>query len=187
MINYENLSNKDKLKLLQTLKNRFDKNLKRHLGFHWDNIEIKLNNQPIKLKALYNMEITCGEPDVVDYDSKSNEFIFFDCSKETPKNRRSLCYDDDALESRKKFKPEGSAFGMAKELGIELLSEKDYYYLQSFGEFDTKTSSWLLTPKEIREKDGAIFGESRFGRVFIYHNGAESYYQVRGFRGKIRI
>ena len=150
-------------------------------------MQIKLEANPEKLWSLNEMEETGGEPDVVGYDKGKDEYIFYDCAAESPKGRRSLCYDHEALESRKKFKPKNSAVGMASEMGIKILNEIEYFALQLLGEFDTKTSSWLATPPEIRDLGGSIFGDRRFGRVFTYHNGAESYYAGRGFRGSLRI
>lgn len=173
--------------LLNTLKVRFEKNMNRHKGMEWKKIEARLEDSPVKLWSLYEMEDTGGEPDVIGYNKKSGEYIFCDCSAESPKGRRSVCYDPEALESRKAHKPENSAVGMAAEMGIDLLSEEQYQELQQFGPFDTKTSSWLKTPPDIRALGGAIFGDWRFGRVFIYHNGAESYYGARGFRGSLRV
>lgn len=173
--------------LLGILKNRFEKNMDRHKGLAWDNIQQKLTAKPEKLWALDEMEVTGGEPDVVDYNETKDEYIFFDCSAETPKGRRSICYDPEALESRKEHKPKHSAIGMAAEMGIEILTEEEYQQLQQLGNFDAKTSSWLATPAEVRKLGGAIFGDWRFGRVFIYHNGAESYYAARGFRGSLKV
>ena len=174
-------------KLINTLKARFEQNMNRHEGMEWEKLRVRLNAYSAKLWSLYEMEETGGEPDVVGYDKRSGEYIFFDCSVASPKGRRSVCYDPEALESRKAHKPENSAVGMAAEMGIDLLSEEQYRVLQQFGPFDTKTSSWLETPSDIRALDGAIFGDWRFGRVFIYHNGAESYYGARGFRGSLRV
>lgn len=172
---------------LRTLETRFIKNSKIHEGLLWENVKKKLVENPEKIWSLHQMEITGGEPDVVRYDEKTNVFIFFDCSPETPKDRRNVCYDHEALEARKKFPPENSAMNMAEKMGIELLTEEEYFYLQKLGKFDLKTSSWLKTPLSVREKGGAIFGDRRFDRVFIYHNGADSYYGVRGFRGSLRV
>lgn len=172
--------------LLQTLQDRFEKNTNRHPGISWDQVEAKLMANPKKLYALYLMESSEGEPDVVAYDAKTKEYHFFDCSKESPK-RRSLCYDQIALDTRKQNKPEGSALEKAKEMGIELLNEEQYRYLQTLGDFDNKTSSWLVTPEAIRKLGGAIFGDFRYNQVFIYHNGAESYYGARGFRGCLKV
>jgi hypothetical protein len=173
--------------LLKILKNRFEKNMNRHKGLEWKKIEAKLEAKPAKLWTLSEMEGTAGEPDVVGYDKKKDEYIFYDCSAESPKGRRSLCYDDEALASRKEHKPKNSATGMAAEMGIKLLTEEEYHELQQLGNFDTKTSSWIETPDAVRQHGGAIFGDWRFGRVFIYHNGAESYYAARGFRGSLRV
>ena len=173
--------------LLQVLQTRFGKNKNRHLGLNWAEIEEKLRHAPEKLWSLNEMERTEGEPDVVGFDQKNNQYLFMDCSAESPKGRRSVCYDSEALESRKEHKPHHSALGMAKEMGIEILSEQEYRHLQTLGTFDTKTSSWVLTPQNIREKGGAIFCDYRYGTVFVYHNGAESYYAARGFRGLLRV
>jgi len=173
--------------LLEILKTRFEANMNRHENLDWNKIEEKLKANPKKVASLNEMEKTGGEPDVVDYDKESNEFIFFDCVSESPTERRSFCYDKEALESRKKFKPKNSAVEMAKTMGIEILTEEQYRYLQTLGNFDTKTSSWLKTPENIRNLGGAIFGDFRFNTVFIYHNGAESYYAGRGFRGELRV
>lgn len=173
--------------LLKILKSRFEKNMDRHYGLNWSKIQNKLENSPAKLWSINEMEITAGEPDIVNYDEKSDEYVFYDCSIESPKGRRSLCYDQEALDSRKEHKPKNSAIGMAAEMGIKILSEEQYLELQQFGEFDTKTSSWIETPGVIRKLGGAIFGDYRYGKVFIYHNGAESYYSARGFRGSLRI
>ncbi len=173
--------------LLEVLRARFEKNRSRHKGLEWAKVQAKLEAHPTKLESLSQMEVTGGEPDVVGYDKKKDEFTFCDCSAESPKDRRSLCYDDEALASRKENKPKSSAVGMAREMGIELLTEEHYHQLQQLGTFDTKTSSWLKTPDEIRKLSGAIFGDNRFGRVFIYHNGAESYYGARAFRGMLRV
>lgn len=174
-------------KLLKTLKKRFDKNMNRHTDLHWTEIKSRLINHRDKLWSLNQMEQTGGEPDVVSYNKAEDKFIFIDCSPESPKGRRSVCYDRKALESRKKYKPENNAMDMAKEIGIELLTEEQYQELQTLGPFDTKTSSWLKTPSDIRELGGAIFGDFRYGKVFIYHNGAESYYAARGFRGVLKV
>lgn len=187
------MSNKVKLpqerikELFKILQTRFEKNMSRHKGFEWSKIQTKLETNPQKLWSLNEMEETGGEPDVVGYDKKTGEYIFYDCSTESPKGRRSVCYDQEALESRKEHKPKNSAIGMAVEMGIEVLTEEQYRELQKFGKFDTKTSSWIVTPTGIRELGGAIFGDWRYGNVFIYHNGAESYYAARGFRGSLRV
>ncbi len=173
--------------LFRILKNRFEKNMHRHQGIKWDDIQKKLEKHPVKIWSLNEMEETGGEPDAIGYDKKEDEFIFCDCSLETPKGRRSICYDDEALASRKEHKPKNSAVGMAMEMGIELLNEEQYKELQQMEKFDTKTSSWINTPHSIRELGGAIFGDLRFGRVFIYHNGAESYYGGRSFRGILKV
>lgn len=173
--------------LLATLKIRFEQYMNRHQGMVWASVEAKLKTQPQKLWSLNQMEETGGEPDVVGFDKKTGEYLFFDCVDETPKGRRSVCYDQEALNSRKEYKPKNSAIGMATEMGIELLTEEEYRELQKFGKFDTKTSSWLKTPAEIRKLGGAIFADFRYSKVFIYHNCAESYYAVRGFRGLLKI
>ena len=173
--------------MLSTLQKRFLEHMHRHTDLDWQKIHHKLEGNPKKLAVLQKMEETGGEPDVVDFDEKSGEYIFFDCAAESPKERRSLCYDRDALEKRKENKPKNNAIDAAAEIGIELLTEEDYRYLQTLGSFDTKTSSWLKTPDNIRKLGGAIFGDFRYGTVFIYHNGAESYYAARGFRGKMKV
>jgi hypothetical protein len=173
--------------LLQTLKTRFAKNMNRHKGIEWAKVLAKLEANPGKLWTLNEMESTGGEPDVVGYDENSGEYIFYDCSAESPKGRRSLCYDNEALESRKENKPDGSAVEMADEMGIELLTEEQYRELQKLGNFDLKTSSWVKTPPDIRKLGGAVFCDRRYNTVFLYHNGAESYYAARGFRGAVRV
>jgi len=173
--------------LLGTLKARFEKNMNRHAGLDWDKIEAKLEANPEKLWSLGEMESTGGEPDVVGHDKKTGEYIFFDCSPESPKDRRSFCYDREALDSRKQAKPKNSATDAAAAIGIELLTEEQYQELQKLGNFDTKTSSWIKTPADMRKLGGAIFGDRRFGRVFVYHNGAESYYAGRAFRGALKV
>lgn len=173
--------------MLSTLQKRFLEHMHRHTDLDWQKIHHKLEGNPKKLAVLQKMEETGGEPDVVDFDEKSGEYIFFDCAAESPKERRSFCYDRDALEKRKENKPKNNAIDAAAEIGIELLTEEDYRYLQTVGSFDTKTSSWLETPENIRKLGGAIFGDFRYGTVFIYHNGAESYYAARGFRGKMKV
>ena len=185
--NDRELSPKQREEFLNILKARFEKNRDRHQGLDWPDIQSKIETNPEKAWSLNKMEETGGEPDVVVYDRKTGEYIFYDCSAESPKGRRSVCYDQEALESRKEHKPKNSAVGMATEMGIELLTETQYRELQQFGKFDTKTSSWVLTPTSIRELGGAIFGDWRYGNVFIYHNGAESYYAARGFRGLIKV
>lgn len=178
---------KQRDELLKVLRERFEKNMNRHPGLTWDKVQSRLDADPGKLHALELMESTGGEPDVVEYEKTSGELVFFDCSAQSPDGRASLCYDDEALESRKKFKPKNSAVGLAESMGVELLTEEQYFALQQLGEFDTKSSSWLKTPPAIRKLGGAIFGDRRFGRVFIYHNGAESYYSGRGFRASLRV
>jgi len=173
--------------LLKVLKARFEKNIKRHKGIEWTKILAKLEANPEKLWSLDEMELTGGEPDVVGYDKKTNEYIFYDCSEKSPKGRRSICYDHEALESRKEHKPKDSAIQMAFVMGVEILTEEQYRELQKLGEFDTKTSSWVKTPADIRERGGAVFCDRRYDTVFLYHNGAESYYAARGFRGSLRV
>lgn len=173
--------------LLSALKDRFEKNMNRHEGLEWAKIQAKLEGDTKKLWSLNEMERTGGEPDVVGFDKQPGEYIFYDCSKESPKGRRSLCYDREALESRKENKPENNVIDMAAAMGIELLSEEEYRNLQKLGDFDTKTSSWIMTPSDIRKLGGAIFADFRYGHVFVYHNGAESYYAARGFRGMVRV
>lgn len=181
------LSHEEKAGLLVTLKTRFEKFPNRHEGINWSDVEAKLQENPDKLWSLNEMENTGGEPDVVGYDKAKKAFVFFDCSPETPSGRRSLCYDREALDARKKFKPEDSVIDLATNMGIELLDETQYRYLQSVGKFDTKTSSWIKTPANIRSLGGAIFGDFRYGQVFIYHNGADSYYGSRAFRGVLFV
>ena len=173
--------------LLSILKTRFEKNKNRHKGIDWEKVQARLEANPEKLWSLNEMEITDGEPDVVAHDKKTGEYIFFDCSAESPKGRRSICYDGDALASRKEHKPKDSALGMAEDMGIEILSEEQYRELQQLGAFDLKTSSWVLTPAPIRKLGGALFCDRRYDTVFLYHNGAESYYGARGFRGSLRV
>lgn len=173
--------------LFTELKTRFYKNKNRHKDIEWLDVQKKLKANKEKLWSIYEMERTGGEPDLVKFDNKSNEYIFFDCSAESPIGRRSLCYDRDAYESRKKFKPKNNAIDVASAMGIDILNEEQYRELQSFGRFDCKTSSWLKTPKEIRNLGGAIFGDFRYNSIFIYHNGAESYYAARGFRGILKV
>lgn len=181
------LSAKDKNALIETLQARFEQNKNRHKGIKWDDVLAKLEKRPAKLWSLNEMEQTCGEPDVVAHDKKTDEYTFVDCSPESPKGRRSLCYDDEALESRKQHKPKDSATHLAATMGIELLTEEQYRNLQQLGEFDLKTSSWVLTPNDIRELGGALFCDRRYDTVFTYHNGAESYYAARGFRGCLYV
>jgi hypothetical protein len=173
--------------LLETLKTRFEKNMTRHRGLEWANIQARLEAEPEKLSSLNEMERTGGEPDVVGHDGKAGEYIFFDCSAQSPKGRRSLCYDRKAQESRKEHPPKNNALDMAAAMGIELLTEAQYRELQKLGEFDTTTSSWVRTPPEIRRLGGAVFCDRRYDTVFLYHNGAESYYAARGFRGSLRV
>jgi hypothetical protein len=173
--------------LLKTLKSRFEKNMHRHKGLEWDKVKAKLGANTEKLWSLNAMEQTGGEPDVVDHDKNTDEYIFYDCSAESPKERRSLCYDHEALEARKEHKPEDSAINMADEMGIEILTEEQYRKLQKLGKFDLKTSSWVKTPPGIRKLGGAVFCDRRYDTVFLYHNGAESYYAARGFRGSLMV
>jgi len=173
--------------LLRTLKARFENNMNRHKGIEWAEVQAKLETATEKLWSLSEMERTGGEPDVVSHDTQKGEYIFYDCSAESPKGRRSICYDREALESRKEYKPVNNAMDMAAAMGIELLTEEQYRELQRLGNFDTKTSSWVKTPAEIRKAGGALFCDRRYGHVFVYHNGAESYYGVRGFRGSLKI
>lgn len=181
------LSTTQREELLGILKARFEQNMNRHNDIEWAKVQTRLQANAEKLWSLNEMEMTGGEPDVVAHDQKTGEYIFYDCSAESPKGRRSLCYDHEALEARKEHKPENSAVEMARDMGIELLSEEQYRELQKLGKFDTKTSSWVKTPADIRKLGGAIFVDYRYGTVFLYHNGAESYYAARGFRGSLRI
>ena len=173
--------------LLQALQARFEKNKLRHEEIEWAPVQAKLEGNPEKLWSLYEMERTGGEPDVVGFDQQTDEYLFYDCAAESPKGRRSVCYDHEALESRKEHKPENSAVEMAADMGITLLTEEQYRELQQLGNFDTKTSSWVKTPAAIRKLGGALFGDRRYGQVFVYHNGAESYYAARAFRGALRV
>jgi hypothetical protein len=179
------LTDQQKTGLMEVLQTRFEKNMHRHKDVKWSDVSEKLESNPAKLWSLNQMEETGGEPDVVAVEK--GEYVFFDCSKETPKERRNYCYDLAALESRKKFPPQNDAISVATAMGIDLLTEEEFFYLQKLEPVDTKTSSWLLTPDAVRKHGGAIFGDYRFGRVFIYHNGADSYYGVRGFRGSLRV
>ena len=181
------LSQKQCEELLKTLKERFEKNMKRHKSLDWAKVQARLETQPAKLWSLHEMERTGGEPDVVGQDKRTGEFLFYDCSEESPKGRRSLCYDSEALESRKEFKPKNSALGMAADMGIEILTEDQYREIQKFEKFDLKTSSWVKTPAAIRKLGGALFCDRRYDTVFVYHNGAESYYAARGFRGLLHV
>lgn len=173
--------------LLKTLQKRFEKNMNRHKGLDWDKVHAKLEAHPAKLWSLHEMETTEGEPDVVGFDKKTGEYIFVDCSAETPKGRRNLCYDYEAQMSRKEHRPENNVIDVAASMGIELLTEEQYRDLQKLGKFDAKTSSWIATPEDIRELGGALFADYRYGKVFVYHNGAQSYYSSRAFRGSLRI
>ena len=173
--------------LLRTLKARFEKNMDRHKGLEWTEVQAKLEAHPEKLWSLYEMERTGGEPDVVGHDKRTGEYIFYDCSPESPEGRRNVCYDREALESRKEHRPDDSATDMAVAMGIELLTGDQYRELQRLGDFDTKTSSWVKTPPDIRKLGGALFGDRRYGAVFVYHNGAPSYYAARAFRGSLRV
>jgi hypothetical protein len=181
------LQESQRQELLATLKTRFEKNMTRHTGLDWAKVQAKLETRAEKLWSLAEMERSGGEPDVVGYDQKTGEFLFYDSSAETPKDRRNLCYDRAALEARKEFKPKDSALDVAAAMGIEILTEEEYRSLQTLGEFDTKTSSWVKTPAEIRKLGGALFCDRRYDHVFTYHNGAESYYGARGFRGSLRV
>jgi hypothetical protein len=181
------LSRKANEDLLNTLKARFEANPKRHRGIEWSTVQAKLELSPDKLWSLQQMEATGGEPDVVAHDRATGEYVFFDCSPESPKGRTSVCYDREALDSRKEHKPKTSAMEMAVAMGVELLTEEQYRELQKLGEFDLKTSSWLKAPADVRKLGGALFGDRRFGRVFVYHNGAQSYYSGRGFRGSLKV
>src|SRR5258708_2006244 len=185
--NKKELSPEQREELLRTLKARFEKNMNRHKGLEWDKVQAKLEANAEKLWSLNEMERTGGEPDVVGHDKKTGEYIFYDCSADSPKNRRSVCYDGEALESRKEHKPKDSAVAMAAAMGIELLTEEQYRELQKLGDFDTKTSSWVKTPSDVRRLGGALFCDRRFNTVFVYHNGAESYYAGRAFRGSLRV
>jgi len=185
--NKKELSPEQREELLRALKARFEKNMNRHKGLEWAKVQAKLEANTEKLWSLNEMERTGGEPDVVRHDKKTGEYIFYDCSAESPNGRRSVCYDGEALESRKEHKPKNSAIDMAAAIGIELLSEEQYRELQKLGKFDAKTSSWIKTPSDIRKLGGAIFADFRYGHVFVCHNGAESYYAARGFRGSLRV
>ena len=187
MGNKKELSPAQRKELINTLKERFEKNMNRHDGIDWFKVQVKLEADSDKLWSLNEMEKTGGEPDVVGQDKKTGEYIYFDCSPESPKDRRSFCYDRKALDARKEFKPKNNAVEMAASMGIDLLDEEQYRYLQKLGNFDTKTSSWLKTPSDIRKLGGAIFADFRYGNVFVYHNGAGSYYAGRGFRGSLRV
>lgn len=181
------LSSKQREEILRTLKTRFEENMSRHEGLNWMDVEVKLEADEAKIWSINEMEKTGGEPDVVGYDKETNTYVFFDCSPESPKGRRNICYDHEALESRKKFKPQNNAIDMAEAMGIEIVTVDQYRGLQELGKFDTKTSSWVKTPDNIRKLGGALFCDRRYDTVFLYHNGADSYYSVRGFRGSISI
>ena len=181
------LSSEQRKELLKALRARFERNMNRHKDLEWAGVEAKLEANTEKLSSLHEMERTGGEPDVVGHDKKTGEYIFYDCAAESPKGRRSLCYDREALDGRKEAKPKDSAVDMAAAMGVELLTEEQYRELQKLGEFDAKTSSWVKTPSEIRKLGGALFCDRRFNTVFVYHNGAESYYAARGFRGSLRV
>jgi hypothetical protein len=187
MNNKKELSQEQQDELINVLKDRFEKSMNRHEGMEWDKVKAKLNTYPGKMWSLSEMERTGGEPDVVSYDNRTDEYIFYDCSPESPKGRRSICYDREALDARKENKPENSVIDMATAMGIELLSEEQYRELQKLGKFDMKTQNWIKTPSDIRKLGGAIFTDYRYGHVFVYHNGADSYYAVRGFRGSLRV
>ncbi len=187
MSNKKELLPEQREELLSTLKIRFEKNRNRHEGLEWAKIQVKLEADTEKLWSLHEMEATGGEPDVVGHDKKTGEYLFYDCSAESPKGRRSFCYDRKALDSRKEYKPENNAMDMAAAMGIELLTEEQYRELQQLGKFDTKTSSWIITPADIRKLGGALFCDRRYDTVFVYHNGAESYYAARGFRGSLKV
>lgn len=187
MENKKDLSAEKQQELLRLLKVRFEKNRNRHTGLEWAKVQAKLEAHTEKLWSLNEMEATGGEPDVVGHDKKTDEYIFYDCSPESPKGRRSICYDREGLESRKEHKPAGNAIDMAATMGIELLTEAEYRALQQLGDFDTKTSSWVKTPSDIRKRGGALFADRRYNNVFVYHNGAQSYYGARAFRGLLRI
>lgn len=187
MASKKQLSERETTELLDILQQRFEKKINRHPKMDWSKIKTKLQVNPQKLWSLNEMEISGGEPDVVDYDKKSDEYTFFDCSPESPKNRRSFCYDREALDSRKENKPQNDALTVAAEMGVEILDETQYRFLQTLGEFDQKTSSWIKTPKDIRALGGALFCDRRYNTVFLYHNGANSYYAARAFRGVLRV
>ena len=183
----KDLSSAQREELLTTLKTRFEKNMNRHKGLEWTKVQARLEADPKKLWSLNEMESTGGEPDVVGYDKKTGEYIFYDCSVESPKGRRSVCYDNEALEARKEHKPQNSAVRMATDMGIELLTEEQYREFQQLGNFDLKSSSWVKTPSNIRELGGALFCDRRYNQIFLYHNGADSYYAARAFRGSLRV
>lgn len=181
------MNTRDREELLRKLEDRFRKNERRHSGIAWAEVRSRLERNPAALDSVFRMESTGGEPDVIGGDPHTGEFIFCDCSRESPEGRRSTCYDDEALAARKENKPNASAMGMAREMGVEMLTESEYRKLQELGEFDSKTSSWVLTPDDIRTRGGALFCDRRYGHVFVYHNGAQSYFGARGFRGTLRV
>ncbi len=181
------MSTPERAQLIRTLKSRFEKNVRRHPGLEWAAVLARIDAAPAALKALHEMEASGGEPDVIDREEATGRFVFCDCSVESPIGRRSLCFDDEALNARKENKPQGSAVQMARAMGIELLTQAQYRALQQLGEFDTKTSSWIATPEDIRSLGGALFCDRRYGQVFVYHNGVQSYYAARGFRGLLRV
>ncbi len=183
----DRLTPEERNAIITTLRVRFETNMARHKGIEWASVQARIDSDPSKLLSLYEMERTGGEPDVAGRDEKSGGFVFYDFSAESPPGRRNLCYDREALDARKENKPAGNAMDMAAEMGIELLTEEQYHELHHFGNFDSKTSSWLKTPLSVRKVGGALFGDFRYGRVFVYHNGAQSYYAVRGFRGSLRV
>jgi len=187
MAKHQDLSSQQKEEVISVLKTRFEENMHRHKGLDWTKVRGKLEANPEKIWSLYEMERTGGQPDVVGHNKDTDEYLFYDCSIESPTGRRSLCYDHEALESRKQYKPKNSAVEMAASMGVEILTEQQYLEFQKLGNFDTKTSSWLKTPSAIRELGGAIFGDFRYNQVFIYHNGAESYYAARGFRASLKL
>ena len=183
----KDLSPQQREELLSALKTRFGKNMDRHAGIKWTDVQVRLESETEKLWSLNEMEITCGEPDAIGYDELTGEYVFCDCSAESPKGRRSFCYDREALNARKEFKPENSVIDMAAAMGVDVLTEQQYRELQQLGKFDQKTSSWVKTPENIRKLGGAVFCDRRYDTVFLYHNGAESYYAARGFRGLLRV
>lgn len=186
-MNKKELTQEQRVELLETLKERFEKNMARHKGLEWAKVQTRLDASPGKLWPLGEMERTGGEPDVVGFDKTTGEYIFYDCSAESPSGRRSLCYDREAWEARKQHKPENTVMDIANAMGVEVLTEEEYMHLQTLGNFDAKTSSWLKTPDDVRSLGGAIYGDFRYGRVFVGHNGADSYYAARGFRGSLRV